>query len=303
MITTALVSLLLALPGFAQEEEPRAGTGEGGKAHDLAASVARGVEILLDLQESLDGGDAPEAEWPYEGVYRKGGKIAPGYRVGGTSIAAWALIETPAYASSGDVRDAVERGTRFVLDTLDFDAMAAGFYESYDVRGWGHTYALNYLLRLRALERVPAALEEEVDKRITWLVDVLQEAEIEGGGGWNYARRSQAQASIFMTAPTLLALYEAERQGEEVDAGVVERGLDALERGRVEGGWYAYTASGKGFDTVEGAIGRTPSAEVALALAGRRSGEHCGNRSTGSSSTGSGSSSDANKTERARGRT
>jgi len=240
-------------------------------APDLNAAVERGVEILLSMQESL-AGDETAAEWPYEGVYRERGEIPPGYRVGGTSIAAWALIESPGYDDSRERRAAVERATRFVLDTLGQEAMSAGFSGGYDVRGWGHTYALQFFLQLRAKKLVPEALTPEIDARITWLVRVLQETEIAETGGWNYGRRgadTPSPASGFMTAPTLIALFEARHQGEEVDAKVVERALNTLERGRAEGGWYTYTSAG-GFDTLAGAIGRNSAAEVALLLAGRR---------------------------------
>ena len=41
-----------------------------------------------------------------------------------------------------------------------------------------------------------------------------------------------AQASPFMTGPSLQALFEAKKQGYEVDDGVVVRAIRALERCR-----------------------------------------------------------------------
>ncbi len=238
-----------------------------------AALVARGMELLLERQESLtDAGE--EAEWPYEGVYREAGQIPIGYRIGGTAIAAWALLETPGYAGSEAAAAAVERGLRFVLDGLAEEAMASGFRGRYDVRGWGHTYALTLLLRMRALERVPAELEERVGERVSWLVQALAETEIPESGGWNYSRRKgfegSRSASPFMTAPTVLALWEAQRQGIAVDADVVERALAALESCRIEGGALAY-ASGSERSTLPGSIARLPVTEVVLGLAGRSS--------------------------------
>jgi hypothetical protein len=71
-----------------------------------------------------------------------------------------------------------------------------------------------------------------------------------------------------MTAPALLALYEARQQGEEIDAAIVTRALDALESSRNEAGAIPYTTEG-GRDEWPGAIGRSPVTEIALLLAGR----------------------------------
>lgn len=233
-------------------------------ARDPKASVARGVEILLALQE----GDA-QAEWPYEGVYREGGQIPPGYRVGGTSISAWALLEAPGYGDSEAAQQAVLRATRFVLDTLRTEPMGSGFRGSYDVRGWGQAYALQFLLRLRARSLAPQELATEVDAAVAWLADELARSALEGGG-WNYARGQGARspAATFMTAPTLLALFEARAQGVAFDTAVIARGLEALEGARVEGGWFSYLAHG-GFDTLPGSVGRNCAVEVALLLGGR----------------------------------
>ncbi len=234
------------------------------------AALERGCALLLASQESLEPGaaeDAPRAEWPYEGVYRERGRIPIGYRVGGTAIGAWALVETEQHAASGDLRAAVERALGFVLAALERDDMGIGFSAGYDVRGWGHAYALHLLLRLRAKELVPAERAQEVDAKVAWLVRALVDTALPRGG-WNYSRGGGGSASPFMTAPTLLALYEARAQGADVDVAAVEAALDALESARTEEGGMAYTARG-GMDELPATIGRTPAGEVALLLAGR----------------------------------
>ena len=112
-------------------------------AKEVRAAQASGAEILLACQESLDDGEVP-MEWPYEGVYRRNSKIPIGYRVGGTSIGAWALLETPGWEPGDDRHEAVVRALEFVLASLWEDDMAASFRGSYDVRGWGHCYALRF---------------------------------------------------------------------------------------------------------------------------------------------------------------
>jgi hypothetical protein len=159
---------------------------------------------------------------------------------------------------------------------LDTEKMSSGFSGSYDVRGWGHAYALNFLLRLRELERVPGKLKKRVDQAITGLVQTLEDTAIEGNGGWNYSRRRVARASTFMTAPTLQFLFYAMEQGEDVDPKIVKLALRALAESRLESGAFQYgwnpdNKTGKGFEAVEGSTGRSPVCEVTLFLAGHGS--------------------------------
>lgn len=239
-------------------------------------AVERCVEILLSMQESIDSKKDEKSEWPYEGVYREAGQIPPGYRVGGTSISAWALLEAPGWKKKSDRAEAVERATVFVLDMLETERMSAGFSGGYDVRGWGHAYALNFMLRLRELKRVPTKLKKRVDTAIADLVETLEVTAIEGNGGWNYSRRGKGRASTFMTAPTLQFLFYAKEQGEKVDGKIIERALRALEESRLESGAFQYgwnpdRRTGEGFEAVEGSTGRSPVCEVTLLLAGRGS--------------------------------
>ena len=252
---------------------------------DEAAVVAECAALLLRLQEDYTDPEAkPEArrEWPYEGVYRVRGAgntsvIPPGYRVGGTSIVCWALLTTPGYRTNPAAVAAVQRGLDFVLETLVTEPMRPGFDGTYDVRGWGHTYALWFLLQLRSYAVVPEGKAAVVEEWVRTLVDTLEATEIRPGGGWNYARgagfdKEGNAASPFMTGPTLLALFEAKRQGIEVDAGVVERALTALEATRIGVGTpefsYGYS-QGDPRSGRPGAMGRITSAEVALFVAGR----------------------------------
>lgn len=256
-------------PVLVSPRSPQAVAAQPASDFDLTAARGRCVELLLACQEDLDGGDA-RREWPYEGVYRVGGAIPIGYRVGGTAIAAWALIESPA-VETAEVRAAVSRALDYLFEALEDERMAPGFRGSYDVRGWGHAYALHFLLRLRTKELVSDDEAFDVDTWIDRLVGTLQETVLTNGG-WSYSRGQEdaSPASPFMTAPTLLALFEAQRAGEAVDAEVVERSLDVLAAARTESGAVPYTTAG-GRDAWPGAIGRTPATELALHAAGRSS--------------------------------
>ncbi|MBL8863293.1 MAG: hypothetical protein JNK02_14955 [Planctomycetes bacterium] len=282
-------ALLLA---FASDSTPTPRAPSATEVHD---AVRRAQALLLAARESYaEGGGrkrperasapqpaaqpGPAREWPYEGVYRVAGDIPLGYRVGGTAIAAVALLEAADGAPAGEARAAILGALDFVLEALGDPRLGPEFVQGYDVRGWGHAYALELLLALRAAELVPEERAVAVEAAIDRLVALLAQTEIGERGGWNYSRPQGAASdpSTFMTAPTLLVLFKARAQGEQVDARVVERALATLEAARQDSGAIQYATRaerGKGPrpEAVPGAVGRMAVCEVALHLAGRGS--------------------------------
>ena len=250
----------------------------------VPAAITRCVEFLLSVQEAhglgKDEKAAPDAvaEWPYEGVYRVGGKIPMGYRIGGSSIVSISLLRAPGYSTDEARKQAVVRALKFVTASLHDKLMNPDYEGGYDVRGWGYTYALSFMLTLKSTG-VAAELSDDlkalIEQHIKWCVDAIQQTEINEAGGWNYARQQGKKAvsppSPFMTGPTLQALFEARNQGYTVDAAVVERGLKALERGRADSGSVAYAgnSNAKSPEPVPGAVGRMLATEITLYLASR----------------------------------
>jgi len=252
-----LVGFVLALP-LAGAVPPR-------PAIDEAMDVA--VEFLLDGQR--------DGAWPYQGVYRVKGRIPVGYRVGGTAIGGLALLRAPDGGNAPRIEQALGRAAGIVIASIDHPQMSHRFEATYDVRGWGYTYGLSFLLSLRASGRTPDDLAAGVDAAIRFFIDGIEATAIPGSGGWNYARwagfDAPAPASSFMTAPTLQALFEASEQGFAVNRDVVRLALDALEASRSITGAIAYrgAATGQRRVALPGAVGRMPAAEVTLYLAGR----------------------------------
>jgi hypothetical protein len=265
-----LAALLLALPA---PQDP---------APDAAAAVRRAVVELLEMQEGPD-----RAEWPYEGVYRvppytegfEGSREIPmGYRVGGTSIVALTLLRAPGYAEDAARQEAVARAAGFVCEARRHPLMDPEYDGGYDVRGWGYVYAVELFATLVAGELVPEGAEREVRQALRFYLDGLESIEIPEAGGWSYSRRGPldrpSPTSPFMTGPALQALFVARAAGQRVPAALVERGLEALERGRVESGEVLYSA-GPGRQPaggqLPGSVGRMLTTEVTLRLAGRGS--------------------------------
>ncbi len=269
--------------------------GQDAVAFDKEAVIARACYILLANQEAYEPdrpiGTLPDdelvpwqrrererldrlreasrgeaSEWPYEGVYRVKGRIPAGYRVGGTAIVCEALLEAPGLDDAR--REAIIRGVEFMLDRIASDpGMRPRAQTSYNVRNWGHAYALKLILRALEVKLLDEALAKRVVTTIPHLIKCLKVGQVEGGG-WNYAGGS---CSPFMTGAVLIVLFEAVEQGYAVDADMITAALDALEKGRGENAAYAYSGavSRRRTERMEGASARSAIAELCLFRAGR----------------------------------
>lgn len=237
----------------------------------VTRSITKGVELLLTMQE---GPGESKGEWPYEGVYRVSSGIPIGYRVGGTGISLLALLQAPGYKEDAPRRDAVKRGVQFILDSTSHELMNPDYDSTYDTRGWGYTYGLLALLKLKALDAVDASQAPGVEKTITWCIGCIQQTEIPKAGGWNYSRpggkSGVSPMSPFMTGPTLQALFQARSQGYAVDGPVVDRAIASLLRARTPTGSYTYAGDAKeNPEPIAGAVGRMLVSEVTLNLCGK----------------------------------
>ncbi len=265
MIDTLVVRVLIGLVALSAPATPAEA-----RAIAIDAAVARGVEVLLASQEG-PGND----QWPYEGVYRVNQELPIGYRVGGTAIGGLALLNAPGDGDLAQREEALARAAAFVIGSIEHPRMAHRFEATYDVRGWGYVYGLSFLLLLHSSDRTPEDLAADGETAIRFFIAGLDATSIPLTGGWNYSRRAgftePGPAASFMTAPALQALFEAKRQGYEVNAEVVRLGLDALERARSGTGAFAYSGTSRTGvrNLVPGAVGRMLAAEVTLYLAGR----------------------------------
>lgn len=241
-----------------------------------AAMLDNAVDMAVDKMVAMQDGPN-KGEWPYEGVYRVGGQIPFGYRIGGTSIVGESILRAPRYESHPDRQAAIRRATEFVCAGITEPLLQFSTYEGgYDVRAWASCYGARFLLALERYKAVPKGLELTVTTALKWYLETLQKFEIPQVGGWNYARDPGAETpsatSGFMTPACLQTLYEANALGYKVDPQVVTRALNALELCRTSDGNFAYaTLKQARMQTkqIPGAVGRMVASEAALFLAGR----------------------------------
>ena len=208
-------------------------------------------------------------EWPYEGVYRirPDGRIPPGYRVGGSAIVCTFLLEAPGFSQDKKRQEAVRRSIDFMSNELKTnEKLDGGPQRGYDVRGWGHTYALDFFLRAHQTKIVKSP--KRAKKLRLMIKELLRRLETNEakGGGWNY---TGGRSSSFMTAPTLLALYRAKATGFKVKKGLVNRAIKALQTGRVKNGAFAYSGKGRKNTSMGASAARSHVAELALLLSGK----------------------------------
>ena len=221
-------------------------------------AISIGVERLIEIQHD-------DGAWPYEGVYRVRGKIPVGYRIGGTAICCEALL----YATDNDnakATAAIESGIKLILRELENPLMEASTANRYDVRVWGHVYALDLFCRLKTSGRFEN-LEGEFGPWIPKLTKMLLSEELDSGG-WNYASRNSHAG--FVTASALQALLWARQLGQDVPTEVLQRTSDALFRSRNSQAAFAYSGDDRKRrpEKLPGSIARAANCELTLQLLG-----------------------------------
>ena len=220
--------------------------------------IETGIEQLLKIQNE-------DGAWPYEGVYRVSRQIPVGYRIGGTAICCEALL----YGTADDnekANEAIKKGVDLILKELEHPLMKPTKESRYDVRIWGHIYALDLFCRIKASDRLPE-LAKTVEPHIKTLTEAVIFQEIESGG-WNYANRRSHAA--FVTAPAVHSLLWAKHSGQTVPKEVLERAQQAMERSRNNASAYAYSGNERTrrATPIQGSIARSAVSEATLQLLG-----------------------------------
>ena len=219
----------------------------------IRAAVGR----LIELQE-------PDGAWPYEGVYRVKRKIPVGYRIGGSAIVCTALLSSDLDEQRSTADEAIAKSVDLIISELDDPLMTPSAQDRYDVRVWGHIYALDLFCRIKSNDNYEH-LNEKTEPLIQRMVNALMIEEIDGGG-WNYA--SQKRHAAFVTGPALQALLLAKEHGIEISDEIFARGVNALNGSRSENGAYQYSGVGQRDTKLPGSIARSALCESTLIMLG-----------------------------------
>jgi hypothetical protein len=198
------------------------------------AEVARAVRYLLQTQRN-------NGVWD-ESTYNFGGDDSlPNVYVATTALAALALR---AWGDPKQIETAIIRAEAYMKDEK---RIAEG---DTDEIAWAHAYRLLYFAKTgnkAMMDRLVGKLAQLQRKSGTWFHEY---------------------DNPFVTATILHALEEARLAGAEIPAGVMKRGSAALQSTRDNRGVFSYEFPGRG-GAVEGAAGRLPFLEHALAFSGQ----------------------------------
>ncbi|MCG8409021.1 MAG: hypothetical protein MI923_27770 [Phycisphaerales bacterium] len=237
---------------------------------DTETLIAMAVTELIKMQDT-------DGAWPYEGVYRVRGEIPIGYRVGGTALVCEAILHATSAEDITAVKS-LERGIEFILEGLEDPLMAPSTRNRYDVRIWGHAYALEFFCQYRAAGR-EGPNRRSIDEWISRLVATIVQEELPSGG-WHYANRRRHAS--FVTAPVTQALLWARFRGAEVPAAVFDRARNILAQSRLPSGAFHYSGTKKSASAnsptsaVAGSIARSAVCEATLSLLGGGSADAVG---------------------------
>ncbi|MHC4607595.1 MAG: hypothetical protein ACYTAF_11820 [Planctomycetota bacterium] len=210
-----------------------AGSGASGDDPPRPPGEETAVRYLLSQQR-------PDGLW---GTDQQHLRDSIGPRLAVTAIVVMALHDHPA---EGPQAEAVRRGRRLLIDRLNGDLGADSRAHLWN---WAAVFGLHAMVR--EFERRPA---EEVRGAVENCIAALERTQ-NREGGWHYGvvaqrrnvkkdeeykPRMREAAISFMTASTLIALFDARRAGFEVPQKMIDRALGLLKKCRRDDGTYLY---------------------------------------------------------------
>ena len=256
---------LTAQEETAQEETAQEGTAQEETAsQEKLASIDDPRKLIQAAAKRLVEVQEDDAAWPYEGVYRVRREIPVGYRIGGSAIVCSALLSADLKEDREKADAAIRKSVDLILAELEDPLMKPTKRSRYDVRIWGHIFALDLFCRIKASKNYDD-VKEKTNPWIQKLVDAVLFQEVEGGG-WNYAsRRSHA---AFVSATAIQSLLLARDQGIEVPQEVLQRSIKVLKDSRSDNGGFQYSGKGSRKTLMPGSIARSALCETTLIMLG-----------------------------------
>lgn len=230
-----------------------------------------GVDWLVDNQNHDGSWGSVDSSRPYQ-VMLGSQASHDGFALACAALGTLALQEPS--RTDPDAYDAMLRGLDLLL-TAEPVGRATGsvFYDT-----WAHTYMVQTLALLYQDDRLADRREEiapVLEREIQTLLD-RQAAE----GGWSYydfghsqLKPTGAQSTSFNTAACLVAFYDAEAAGFDVDDDAIHDAINALADLRFPQGAYAYGFAHRLYpqgtaNKIQGSIGRAQVCNLALYLWG-----------------------------------
>jgi len=249
-------------------------------AADIQIALERGADFLLEVQMKQGAWGSAQRTKGLN-IYAPVPGSHHAFRTAVTSLVLMALVESREQFD-GPRRDKVE----FAIDLGQTWLLSrAGKLRRADASAiynvWGHSYAIQAIVRLHARAQHDASLQSELIRLLEYQVDrLLRYQTIDGGWAYygadaGFTRRPSGSAISFTTATALIALQEAKTLGVSFPEKRLRQALDSILRQRYPDFAYAYGEYLKmkpryGINRPGGSLGRSQACNLALRLYGNQ---------------------------------
>jgi tetratricopeptide (TPR) repeat protein len=129
---------------------------------------------------------------------------------------------------------------------------------------WGAIYGIEFLSMILKKDAVRSK-KDAIRAKIEACIGALQRMQ-SPDGGWAYYNHNHNRPNSFLTAPAILALRAAEREGIAVSPDLIKRAAASVQSQRQGDGVFMYKGGAR--QSPEGSCGRAPLCELALLAAG-----------------------------------
>jgi hypothetical protein len=273
MTRAICVLLSAALAGAAPADDaPRRAL----SADDALSAMNRGVEFLLNDQNTDGSWGGPRgAVSTFSGIVWSNPETHHAWKVATTGLCCMALLEA---GQDDQARAAADRAVDYLIKNADTKRPS----EWDTMNSWAYIYGVQALARAYVEPRYAnTPRREQCRDAAEPLLRRLAACQALNGG-WGYLefdvpRTSHQQwATSFMSAAGVIALLDAREAGFDVDQGVIERAVKAVDHCRLPNGAFTYAVdvvpsprNSEYINQVKGSLGRIPCCNLALRMGGR----------------------------------
>lgn len=244
-------------------------------AKQISASIARGVDYLVESQRSHGAWGGPQRTKdlniyaPVPGSHRA-------FRTGVTALALMALCESRE-RFSGERREAIESSIDHGQQWLLADKNRLRRAEPQAVYNvWGHAYACSAIRLLHERAAGDPELQEQLIELLKYHVDRLERYTFVNGG-WGYydfdyrTRTPGDSPNSFTTATVLVCLKDAAALGVHYPEKLTKKAIASILRQRQPDFSYAYgeylrMSPRYGINRPAGSLGRSQACNIALRM-------------------------------------